>query len=330
VVTGCVYAAGATVAATGEVRRSLHSAGGTVTVSGPVAEDALLAGGKIGVEAPARVGRDLLFGGGSAQVGAPVGRNLLAGGDTVALSAPVGGDVRADVGTLRLATGASVAGALTYTSGNQAEMAPDASVAGPTQWLPRASQANGPTAPAQAAGGGALDWLRGLIGMLALGLVFVLLFPRFTAGVGGTLTSQPWPSLGIGAALLVGVPILAVLLFVLGLLIGGWWLGLMLLTMYPIAVIAGYVLTAAAVGHWLFDRFGKADWHRVWALLAGLVLLGLVGLVPVLGGVLLAIALMMGTGAAALVLVQANRGTRQVARGEPVAAPRMVPAPGPA
>lgn len=326
VVTGSVYAAGSSVVITGSVGRSLHAVGGTLTVQGPVATDAFLAGAAMTLAAPARVGRDLFVGGSAADVTVPVGRNVLAGGENVSISAPVGGDVRADVGNLRLLDGAAIAGGLTYTARRDAEIASGASVGGSIERLPL------PAGPSriESASNTAIDWLRGLIGMLALGLFLVLAFPGFTGRVNGMLTRRPWPSLGIGLAMLFATPVAAAIVFAIGLMVGGWWIGFMLLMLYAIALVVGYVLAADTLGQWLFAQLRVGGQHRIWALLVGLVVFGLIAALPLppLVGVLLLIGLSAGLGAATLELTQAYRATRPVVQAAPTMTPTAAPAPG--
>jgi hypothetical protein len=54
-----------------------------------------------------------------------------------------------------------------------------------------------------------------------LGLLFILLAPRFGRRTVGTLGGSPWASLGLGIGLLICVPIAALLVFVVGLFVGG-------------------------------------------------------------------------------------------------------------
>src|SRR5207247_5466670 len=87
---------------------------------------------------------------------------------------------------------------------------------------------------------GFLGWLRGLIGFFVLGVLLLLLLPRFSTRSIDTLRAEPWASLGIGAAILVVTPIVALLVFIVGLLLGGWWLGLLLIPLWILALAIGY------------------------------------------------------------------------------------------
>jgi hypothetical protein len=291
------------------VRHGVHAAGGTVTISGPVAQDAMLASGTFNLAPGASIGRDALLAIATAELAAPIGRNVRASASNLTLAAPVGGDVQTQVTTLRLADGAHVQGSLTYTSDREAEIAPGASVASGIQRL-QAQAANAPVPPVAGAGWAVVDWVKGLVGLGIIGLLFILLLPRFSASTLEVARSAFWSSLGVGFALFIGVPIIAVLVFILGILVGGWMLGLALLAVYAMACAAGYTFAAIFTGNMLVQAVRQPPQHPAWNLLEGLALLGLVGLVPVLGGLLLFFACIFGLGAFALNIAFTYRANR--------------------
>jgi cytoskeletal protein CcmA (bactofilin family) len=302
-ITRDLMVAGGTVTVSGPVRGSIRVAGGNVTVTGPVGEDVVMTGGTLDLGSPAKVGRDVVVSGGSATVAGTVGRNVVAGVGSLILRGSVGGNVDASINELRVEDGARITGNLTYTSDNRAVVAGGATISG-------AVRHNLPAhpSPAQRFLEGLVSWIRTLVGLFALGLILTLLFPRFTEGVTETLRGSPWASLGIGLALLIGVPIIALIAFGIGLFAGGWWLGLAALGLYGLAVAAGYVMAALFIARYAFTRLGRPHVHPVLALLVGLVVLTLVGLIPVLGGVLDLVAIVFGLGAMALTLPRFRRG----------------------
>ena len=320
VVTGSVFAAGNMVAVTADVRHAVHAAGNTVAISGPVAGDAMLATGTLTMAPGATIGRDLLLATGTANVVAPVGRDVKAAVGDLTLASPVGGDVQAQVTTLRLADGARIDGSLTYTSGNDAIIAPGASVgAGVQHLLPQAQTQ--PTQPIVAPGWSVVDWLKGLVGLAVIGLLFTLLVPRFSANTLAVARTRYWASLGIGFALFVGVPLLAVMVFVLGIIIGGWMLGLALLAMYAIACAVGYAFAAMFTGNLAVQLLRQPPQHLAWNLVEGLAVLGLIGLIPVVGGIVVFLACIFGLGAFTLTTVDFYSR----AGAQPVAPPALTP-----
>jgi hypothetical protein len=300
-VAGDLQVAGGTVQVSGPVRGSVRVAGGEITIRAPIEQDLVVAAGRVFLTPQARVGRDVLAGLGSLQIEGPVGRDVhIIGGEAV-LRGQVGGGVRADVQRLRLEGGARVARDLIYASWSPAELAPGATVGGKVEQRP--SEWQGRPDPL----GPVYGWIRAFIGLVALGLVLVLLFPRYTERAVSTLRASPWASLGLGAATMIGAPIAAILLFMIGLLIGGWWIGLILLSIYLMVVVSSFPIAGMLVGRWLLERFGKSRAGAIGALVLGLALLLLAGVIPFLGALVLLAALLFGAGALVLAALRARR-----------------------
>jgi cytoskeletal protein CcmA (bactofilin family) len=298
-----VIAGGGTLIVTGQVDGSIRAAGGTIILSGPVGEDVVVGGGTVNVNSGATIGRDLIVGSGMATVAGPVTRRVLAGAGTLTLQSKVGGNVTGQVDHLQLDAGAQIGGNLDYTSNNEVVKASGASVAGTT--TRHAARNGGLRGP----GAVFLDWLRTLIGFFALGLLLVLLAPSFSLRTAEILQRSPWASLAIGAAVLVLTPILALIVFILGLLIGGWWIGLLLLPVYLLALALAYTVSGYFVGRLVSTRLGWSRLHAAWVLLGGLFVLTLVGLIPVLGALVGLAAALFGLGTLSMAVAsQRSRG----------------------
>ena len=290
---------GGTINVTGRVGGSIIAAGGNLTLNGPVAQDIVVTGGMIDIGSGATIGRDLVVAGGSATVSAPIARRVRMSSGSLTLRNHVGGDVRGRVDHLKL-DGAQIGGNLDYTSNNQVQLVNGARVAGTTTRHTPADQGSN-------VGNGFLGWLRALIGICALGLLLILLLPRFSTRSIDILRAEPWLSLGIGAAIAVITPIVALIVFIVGVLIGGWWLGLLLVPLWILALALGYVVSGFLLGRLIFAQLGWGRYHDILALLGGLVVLTVVGFIPVLGVLIGLAALVFGTGALALAV---NRRAR--------------------
>jgi cytoskeletal protein CcmA (bactofilin family) len=307
-----------TVTISGPVMGSVRAAGGTLTLSGPVAEDVVVAGGTLELLPDATIGRDLVVGAGTATVAGRVGRDLMAGVGTLDLRGRVERNVRAEVTNLHLESGAAVGGNLEYASDNAAQIDSGATVSGTVKHSP-ARFARQPS-PAERAVDTFVGWIRQLVGLFALGVVLLLLFGAFSLRASEAIRRAPLASLGTGVAVLFGVPIVALFVFVLGLLVGGWPLSLAALAVLAIASAVGYVLTAFFLGRTAFRLLGRAEVHPLMALLVGLVVLTAVGLIPILGGLIGLAAAVFGLGALTLTLVQYWRGAPPAAAGAPAPA----------
>jgi hypothetical protein len=298
-VTRDLILGGGTINVTGHIGGSIIAAGGNLTINGPVAQDVVVTGGMINVGSGSTIGRDLVVAGGTATVSAPIARRVQMLAGSLTLRNKVGSDVRGRVDHLKL-DGAQIGGNLDYTSNNAVEKVNGASVAGTTTRHTPTDQGGG-------ARNGLVAWLQALIGILALGLILIFLLPGWSTRAIDTERAQPWASLGIGAAILVITPIVALVVFIAGIFLGFWWLGLLLIPLWILALAIGYVVSGFLLGRLIFAQLGWGRYHDALALLAGLFVLAVVGIIPVIGWLVGLVALILGAGALALVLTQRVR-----------------------
>jgi cytoskeletal protein CcmA (bactofilin family) len=126
-----------------------------------------------------------------------------------------------------------------------------------------------------------------LVSMLLLGLLLVLLAPRAADAIARTAKSHKGMAIGVGIAAFILLPILAGLLTVS---VVGTPLGIiLLLLLIPLFAIA-YVSSAFAIGRMIIKG------ARILALLVGLLILGILTLVPFLGALVGLLAVIFGLG----------------------------------
>jgi cytoskeletal protein CcmA (bactofilin family) len=304
-VTGDVFAAGNSITIRGQVGGSVRAAGQSLFVDGRVTNDLIFGGNVFELTTNGRVGRDAIVGTANATISGQIGRDLQAGSANVKIDGGIGGDVLAQVDQLQLTERATVGGNLKYTSRNEAQIANTSSVKGTiTRETPRGDSGTPPlvTGPAALV----LDWVKGLIGLLILGILVVFFFPGFSRRAGEALVRSPWVSLAVGALVLIGLPILAIVFFAVGVLIGGWWIGLVVLACYGVVLALSIPVAGVGVGGAIL-RMGRRP-VPVWlALLIGLVVLLLVALIPILGPLVFFIACLFGMGATTIAVIGNRR-----------------------
>lgn len=309
-VEGDVLIAAQEVRLEGEISGNVRSAAADIRIIGGVEGDALLAAAQLFVGPTGEVGGEFIAAANTIEIAGPVGGDARVAASNVTVNAPMGGALRASTGELSLLPNASIAGDLVYRSGQDANVAPGVRLEGAVERLEMEE------------GGGLaailLIALRLFIGLFALGALFVLLFPRFARQAPQQLETKPWKSVGWGAVVLIGTPLIAMGLFFLGAFIGGWWLGLVLLALYAIALALSVPVAGMAFGEWLLLKVRKLRVHALLALALGLVVLALLSLVPFLN-VLVLLAVVLG-GLGALVLSAAGNRRALRHRGEAVAA----------
>jgi hypothetical protein len=138
---------------------------------------------------------------------------------------------------------------------------------------------------------------------MLVGWLGLVLFPGFfqasTQGVG-----SGWRSLGLGIAVLAGVPV-AIILIAITLV--GLPVSLMLLAVYLAAIYVAKILVGAFLGQMLLKptTATKGDW--LLGLLVGLLVLTVVGFIPYLGGLVRLGVVCLGLGAFAWQLYRASR-----------------------
>jgi hypothetical protein len=75
-----------------------------------------------------------------------------------------------------------------------------------------------------------------------------------------------------------------------------------LIPLWILALAIGYVISGFLLGRLAFARLGWGRYHDAWALLGGLFVLTVVGLIPVIGWLVGLAAVIVGAGALALVV----------------------------
>ncbi|MDP9342738.1 MAG: polymer-forming cytoskeletal protein, partial [Actinomycetota bacterium] len=148
-------------------------------------------------------------------------------------------------------------------------------------------------------------WLAISLSTLLLGVLLLLLAPRGADAIAAVSTSAPGAATGWGAALFVGLPILAVLAIVT--LVGiPFGVGLLLALAFLYAV--GYVWTSWALGRALIrpSRHGRSL-RRYPAFLVGWAILRGVGFFPIVGAIIWFAAALFGLGLMAVATWRARR-----------------------
>lgn len=335
-----VYAAGQTTRTGDAVEGDFVGAGVRVIVDRPVKGDALLAGGSVDIRAAvgddvraaggdirieSRIGGELFAAGANVTLaqGSQVdqGSMLFAGTTTIdgkvvgpikvrAQKIVINGEVTGDadlVGEqIDLGPASRIGGNLVYAA-RSFNRVDGASIGGTTRQETRSADRGdgererrwGDDSPSAGA-----SWFTGVLsylGLLACVAVFLLLFPKFAEQAPKQVSLLPWSSLGIGFGAVIGVPVLAVLLFITLL---GIPLGVVLLALFPGLLLLGYVVGLSFLA-WrlrlaLHQPEGLGFGRTMGLMAATLLLVMLIGRLPFIGGLLHFILLVTGVGACVL------------------------------
>ena len=302
-VAGDAVVAGGSVRLNGIVSQNAYAAGGQIFINGVVSRNARIAGGEVELLPSSRIDGGVTIGAGQARVSGAIAGYLQAAVGELYINGPISGDVEVSAGQVELGPETRITGALRYRSDSELRRDPAAEVLGGIERLPALAASTG-----FARGlGRAFFWLWTL-GLMLVVTLLVPALPGFFAGVGQMLQSRPGASALLGLALLIVVPVASVVL--VATLVGAP-LGLLSIAAYLALLMVGYAATGAALGDWLLKRLqpGKAGTvsRQIGAAVGGIFLVALIGQVPIIGGLAVFAALLMGMGAVALHLKRASR-----------------------
>lgn len=287
------FLGGGNVSVRGAVGRDLYAAGGEVRLEGEVDGSARMAGGTLRIEPQALVTGDAILAGGSIAVDGSVVGNLRAFGERIVVNGRVGGDLQLAGERLRLGPDARISGQVSYRSGDDLVIEPGAQVGGGVKRITGDRAWRRAARGAAIAGGVTLS-----LGILLLGAILVLAMPRVSREAAASIRQQPWQVLGLGFAMLVGVPVALALLVVT---IIGIPLAVLLAFAYGALLILGYLVGALFVGDLALGRIDAAKldsvWWRVLFMLLAIVALAFAKAVPVVGPLASLILFLAGLGA---------------------------------
>lgn len=261
---------------------SLHAAAGRITVTAPIGGDASLAAGKI-------------------EISGPITRDLHAAAGYVKIDGPIGGDVAIAAGTLELGPEARISGKLTFRGG-ELKRDPAAVVYGALDQDAGRIKKHFPSERHGGSHSGGWFWTTTLLVLAAL---LAAALPGPTRRMAVELRERPWLTALVGFVALITIPIAA---FLLMLTIIGIPLGIIAIAGYAMLLLLGYVWLAVAIGGLLLERVkpetaAQAAWRAGAAALAMLAL-AFLAKVPLLGGLVVFAALVVGVGMVIAVLMR--------------------------
>lgn len=290
-VEGSVMAVGETVIIDGKIGRALRLAGNDVRMDGEVGTDAIAACGTCSLGSTGKVGVDLFLAGSALNLGGTVTGGLRAAGKNVRLAGAVQKDAQVRAETLQVEVAAATP-SLIYGAKAPALVASGARIG----HLEKRSDWT-PTAPNRSAGS-----LFGTLTALVSGAVLWFLLRERSTSASQLLSRRPGASLLYGFLVALAGPVVILLGMIT---VIGIPLSMMAASIYAFAMHLGYLSSA----HFLGERTLKTLHRQSSAYAAfalGLALLGLVSQVPLLGGIVRALATLAGLGSLWLLLVSSQ------------------------
>ena len=285
-IEGDVIAAGGSLKIRGEIKDDIRISGGDLSIDATIGDDLAAAGGSITLSPATTVGGDAWLAGGEVHIAGTMFGNLKVTGGDIRFSGTVRGDVELEGGEIQILDGARIDGELNYKSPIPATTNAGAKISGEIIHEP-------------------VDWdyadsgfgLFFSITLMVAGILFYLFFPHYTLASVKRMDSDPWSSVGLGFIFVVATPLVA---FLLMLIVLGLWVGLSLLALYCVALLSGFLIACFFVaerGARLFKQDISSRGRRLISVIVVIFILGLIQMIPLLGGLIMFLLLLFGLGA---------------------------------
>ncbi|MBK0392762.1 bactofilin family protein [Ramlibacter algicola] len=303
-VTGDAMLAGGTVEVRAPVSDRVRVAGGDVMVDSTIGGKVLAAGGNVTIGPEAVIGGDARVYAGDAQVDGRIEGNLHVSAGKVSINGQVRGDVVVRAGSVELGRDARIGGLLRYTG---AELRRDegAVVGGAVIHDAEARESRKYTIQGPGRASGVFFFVLELV----VGALLLRFAPNFSARAADRTADSPASMVGLGFVVLVMLPVVFILLCIL---IIGIPFALALGAAVPVILLLSFALAVLGLAHRLPAMFRQAEPLHVSGQLAwfaiALAAVLVVGTVPVLGWLVMALFLLAGLGAFTLEIRRRRTG----------------------
>ena len=311
-VKGDLVVAGGELSLGGAVGDDLYAAGGSVQLDAIVNGNARVAGGDVAVGPATVVAGALSLNGGRVRFDGNTHQSLRVSGGSVTVNGEVHGDAEVRAEELEIGPATRIGGRLVYRGPVEPAVPEGAVIEGGIEFheesVDRYFEDARPRVHDAVHGIGTFLWF---VGVFVAASLFVLLFPRFARDAASAIGRSPMQSLGLGLAILVCVPFVAIVLLIT---IIGIPLALLLMALYLLVMFLGWVTAALFVAQRGLETLRPGSTAtRTWqltALFLALVALWLLRQIPLVGGLIALLVLLAGIGALA---GQAWNGRRSAA-----------------
>jgi hypothetical protein len=317
-VEGDLYAAGGNVKVSGTVNGDVMVAGGTVEISGTVQNDVRVAGGSINiteaqigdslttmggnvnVDKSSSIGGGVLFGAGSINIDSDVTRGVMGGGGSVKINGLVGRDLRVGAGELSLGSDTVVSGDLVYSTEQKVQLLGAEQVVGRVRYIEPSGQAVTKQDDKPELEEGLISKLKfgmtawSYLAALIVGGLALYLFKKPSQIIVRNLEKNWLSCLGWGFLLLIVTFPALLVLMVTGI---GLPLAVILGMLFVIDLYLSKLVVGMALGKKIEAFFPKRKVGVYVSFALGLAVYYLLSIIPILGGFVRLVTLLLGLGA---------------------------------
>ncbi len=309
-VNGDLIAAGGVIYIRGTVTQDVRVAGGQVIITGTIERNLTVVGGAATVADSGRVGGSVVGAGGSVQIYSAIPSDVNIAAGELTIGNTVGGNVFAAVGTLTMSPSANIEGNLTYMSEEPINIQKGATVSGTIREEKRLQMEKEKfkdKAEIAAKAGKSFFYTAKFINIITaflVGLLFIFLFPKYSATITKQVSEKTWTSMGVGLLTLILAPIVALLLLVT---IVGVPIGFLLIVAYFFSIFFAKIFVALVIGSKLINMVSHEKYHHAVVLGLGLLVYLIVSSIPVLGAIVVLLTVITGVGAILLAKIEYYR-----------------------
>ncbi len=289
-IQGDLVLAGSRLEINGNTGDDFIGAGGDLIVNGNISGNVIAAGGSIRVNG--NVGGDVAAFGGQIILSrdSVVEGDVLLGGGEVTLDGIVNGNGEISTGTLKTGDEFKLKGNLelqaeNYPSNLKNNVGGNLSI----------TQANATENQYEESseGFGIFSFILGLLSAVALGFILIYLFPGFVGELAGLIKDSPLKAGLLGFLSLVLLPILSIILLIT---IFGWSLSVLAILLLALALLIATVPVKLLAGEIIYNKVFKKDAGKMMYYLIGAVIFAIAYEIPLVGGLIRFIALIIGLG----------------------------------
>jgi len=315
-VNGDLMSAGQTLTSNGNIKRDFIGVGQTIFVGGSVGDDiviasqkstidaevegdVIVAGGEIEISRESIINGNIYSYGGTAIIKGHVKGSIKCVGDDIFISGIIEKNANLDAsGSIAFLTGARILGDLNYKYAEEiANLSEKNIVSGDISFEKTTEKGK------YFSGYKFLFELWSLIASIIVGLLMIVFLKRNVRGAIILIKRKFFKSFGIGAAVLIGIPILILLLLIFVITIPA---GLILLAIYLIIVYVSKIYVGILLGNYLLKRPLEGEQIYYLPLILGLIIIAVLSNIPYIDWLVSLIVALLGMGGIAIYLYSSH------------------------
>ncbi len=292
VVEGDVLCAAQTITITGSVSGNVRVAAQQITIGSTVNGSVSAAAAKVSIGESAKIDKDLTVGASEVLLNGTVARDVHVGASIFTLQGTIGRDVTAAYESASFGDSAKVGGVYGYRSGSE-QKPRSGVVAGEVRFTLDKEIAQQSVVTA---GTLLMGWIVFLLSLLVLGLVVVMLLPKFVHEAAGISWRNTAFAGLIGLGVLVLGPVVLFTLLVTGI---GAWAAFTFGLLWLVLLLLALPFSAYFIGLQVLREKAK---NAVLVMALGLAILAVASFIPLINGLVILVSLLVGVGMQVMML----------------------------